>query len=84
MDATELANQMLWWHRFHMSQVEFDLTRGEEQKAINFNNEFLLVYVIDLILSMPTHQSLVANTASKIAIATTLIDRQVHHRAEIH
>jgi hypothetical protein len=53
---------MSWWRSFHL-----DKKRGEKKKALNYSdNKFLIVYIRDLICSIPIEQTLVANVVKRM------------------
>jgi hypothetical protein len=55
------------WQEYHNGQILN--AKKIEDKIKNYNNEFLIVYAQDLLISMPNDRTIAANLTSR-AIAT--------------
>jgi hypothetical protein len=77
-----LYNHMSWWRNFHLDQVNFDKRRDKHKKALNYDNEFLIVYVRDLIATIPIERTMVANVTRRMtstaAAAVHLVAFRIH------
>lgn len=64
----ELYNKMFWWQSFYQAQKrEFDEKKCEQGKVRNYNCEFLIAYIRDLVSSIPSDQSIISSVASRLA-----------------
>jgi hypothetical protein len=70
-----LHNHMAWWQDFFLAQKRFEKRRDPNRKPLNYNSQFLIVYVRDLIASIPIEQTMVAKMARR---ATSLGSAAVH------
>jgi hypothetical protein len=71
----ELYNRMTWWQNYHSGQVQG--AKGTEDKIKNYNNEFLIVYARDLIVTLPSDRSVATNVATRIIAAATTLGHAV-------
>lgn len=71
----ELYNRMTWWQNYHSGQVQG--ATGTEDKIKNYNNEFLIVYARDLIVTLPSDRSVATNVATRIIAAATTLGHAV-------
>jgi hypothetical protein len=75
-----LYNHMSWWRSFHLDQVAFDKKSREQKKVLNYNNEFLIVYIRDLICSIPIEQTLAASVAKRMMFTAAAAGHLVNPR----
>ena len=66
---------MAWWQNYHRGQVEG--AKGVEETAVNYNNEFLIVYARDLISSMPSDRTVASNVATRMIAAVSVLGHAV-------
>jgi hypothetical protein len=78
-----LYKPLAWWNSFQQNQVTFDKRKGKEKKALNYNNEFLLVYIRDLLASIPVEQNMVANVTKRMMYAATAAGHLVYHQIRL-
>jgi len=71
----ELYNRMIWWDNFH-NRLSIGVP-GEELKAKNYNNEFLIMYARDLIASSPAHRSVASNVATRLIAGASMLGHAV-------
>jgi hypothetical protein len=57
---------MGWWRNFYLDQLNFDKKRDKDRKALNYKNEFLIVYIRDLIASIPVEQTMIASITKRV------------------
>jgi hypothetical protein len=73
----DLYKKMSWWQSFHLAQIELDKKRNHHDKVKNYNNEFLIVYIRDLISSIPSDQSIASNISKRFMAATAAMGHAV-------
>jgi hypothetical protein len=66
---------MAWWQNYHRGQVE--RAKGVDKTAVNYNNEFLIVYARDLISSMPSDRTVASNVATRMIAAVSVLGHAV-------
>jgi len=71
------------WQAFHQAQVESDINKGEEREMNNYVTEFLIVYIKDLLCSIPTDHSIISNVATRIAAAASALSHKVRYNFDV-
>ena len=71
----ELYNRMARWQTYHLRQVE--RAKGAEETSKNYNNEFLIAYVRDLISSVPSDRTVATNVAQRMIAAVSVLGHAV-------
>ena len=73
-----LYNRMSWWQSYY--EAEAQGAKAPEDKAKNYNNEFLIVYIRDLIASLPSDQTVTANATTRLFAAAATLGHTVFSR----
>ena len=60
---------------YHLAQVEG--AKGVEETTKNYNNEFLIIYIRDLISSVPSDRTAVSNIVTRMIAAMSLLGHAV-------